>query len=159
MTQSTQMLTADTAQHTARRLNAADDLLVHTLAGHISKAYGNSLADFAKVGLNRCNNLRQHAKEISTALGADSSIPTSAQREPIWLKEIVKAYEKVMQKNSLEPYTSLLKKTFDQDACMPVEMAWIALLVDGVEGIVALQPETPALNKTVAAPTRHRMAA
>jgi len=150
-----QALTAVLARRTAQRLKQADDRLVETLAAHIARGCGDAVA-LGQAGLARCVVLRTRAAEIHAALGADAAATParldSPKQEPRWLKDTVKAFDRVVATGQTQPYAAHLEAFMSQDARMPVDMAWALHLVDRVEDVPALQPEAvlvPALLNTL----------
>lgn len=149
-------LTAHHAEEARQQLRQADLDLLRTLVSHIAAGYGG-MAPMARAGLLRCQWAQQHAESIGAALGRDSGlcIPgRSAGKKPTPMvpRQIERAYQKAATANSSEPVIELLATLFDRDSRMPVDVAWVLLLIDEVDSVHSLQPD----HKVQSAQSGHR---
>jgi ATP-dependent protease ClpP protease subunit len=139
------VLTAVDADATAQRLKSADVKIVDSIWRHLAQSHGGDRTA-AEVGLARCEAIKSNAQSIVEDLEAEASLAVTfvngQKRDPQWFRAVVAAYEKVVARGNSTAYTGLLAGYFRLDTRMPVELAWVLQLVDGVTGVRGLQPDT-----------------
>ena len=143
------ILTAVDADATAQRLKSADVKIVDAIWRHLVQSHGGD-GTVAQVGLARCEALKSNAGSIVEDLEAEASLSVTfgngKKRDPQWFRAVVAAYEKVVSCGNSAAYTDLLAGYFRLDTRMPVELAWVLQLIDGVTGVRGLQPDTKVLD-------------
>ena len=156
------VLTAVDADATAQRLKSADVKIVDAIWRHLAQSHGGDRTA-AEVGLARCEALRSNAKSIVEDLEAEASLSVTfgngQKRDPQWFRAVVAAYDKVVSRGNSAAYTDLLAGYFRLDTRMPVELAWVLQLIDGVTGVRALQPDAKVFDGGQDHPQSLRLAA
>lgn len=150
-------LTAEHAVAAARQLNQADEGLLDVLVAHLVKGFGGERA-LGEAGLDRCRRVQAQQVAIHKALGHESGLVAVAGRSlkaglPKLILQMEKAFEQAVEKSSIRAFRQLLSQLFTQDNRMPVDVAWVLLLVDVVEGVPSLQCTVPAIHQTAPSAT------